>query len=55
MIGKLSPASLQLAIARLPWLPGRSHGGRMIHPLATLVVLVIVFALLYWAVRRRPS
>jgi hypothetical protein len=55
MIGKLSNASLQLAFNSLPWLPGRSHGGRMIHPFATLVVLVIVFALLYWAVRRRPS
>jgi hypothetical protein len=55
VIAKHTSASLSLAFARLRWLPGRSHGGRVIHPLATLVVLVLVFALLYLAVRRKPG
>ncbi|MFY9746124.1 MAG: hypothetical protein WA891_03950 [Acidobacteriaceae bacterium] len=55
MSAKLTSASLLLGFARVPWFPGRSHGGRMIHPLATLVVLVLVFALLYFAVRRKPN
>jgi hypothetical protein len=55
VIARFTSASLLLALARVPWFPGRTHGGRMIHPMATLVVLVIVFALLYFAVRRKPD
>ncbi|MGB9028568.1 MAG: hypothetical protein WCC27_00500 [Acidobacteriaceae bacterium] len=55
MFAKLTSAFLSLVFYPLPWLPGRFRGGRMIHPLATFVVLILVFALLYFPVRRKPN
>jgi hypothetical protein len=57
MIDKLADLSVQLASASLPWLPiGRHHGrGGLHHPLASLIVLVFLLALIFWAFRRKPS
>jgi hypothetical protein len=57
MIDKLANFSVQLASVSLPWLrAGRHHGrGGLNHPLASLIVLVLVFALVFWALRRKAS
>jgi hypothetical protein len=57
MIDKLANLSVQLASASLPWLPaGRHHGrGGINHPFASLIVLVLLLALIFWAFRRKPS
>jgi hypothetical protein len=55
-IAKLTPALLHLALVHiLPWLPGRSHGGGVPHPLVSLILLVLIVALVYWTFRRRTS
>jgi hypothetical protein len=38
----------------LPLLRGRHHGG-INHPLASLLLLVLVFGLILWAFRRKPN
>ncbi len=56
ILAKLSTASLHLA-ATLPFLPGsrtRHHGG-LDHPLVSLLLLILIFALILWAFRRKPS
>ena len=55
MIDKLTPATPYLAVAKLPWFPGRSHGGRVAHPLVSLIVLVLILALVFWVFRRKPG
>ncbi|MGC2301354.1 MAG: hypothetical protein WA476_21290 [Acidobacteriaceae bacterium] len=57
MIDKLANIPLQLASASLPWLPAGRHHGRagLNHPLASLIVLVLLLALIFWAFRRKPS
>jgi hypothetical protein len=55
MIDKLTAVPFHFAVTLLPWIPGRHHGGRINHPLASLILLVLVFALVYWAFRRRAS
>lgn len=56
ILEKLSSASLHLA-ATLPFLPGtgRRHHGVVGHPLLSLLLLVLIFALILWAFRRKPS
>ncbi len=56
ILEKLSSASLHLA-ATLPFLPGsgRRHHGVDGHPLASLLLLVLIVALILWVFRRKPS
>lgn len=45
-----------LALAVLPWLPlSRAHGRGVSHPLASLISLILIFALIAWAFRRKTS
>ncbi len=55
-IAKLTSAHLHLAFVHvLPWLPGRSHGRGVSHPLVSLILLILILALVYWAFRRKTS
>jgi hypothetical protein len=56
MIGKLTTASLHLAFAtQFPWLRAGRNGRAVCisHPLVSLIVQVLVFALVFWALRRK--
>ena len=45
-----------LSSAVLPWLPlSRAHGHGVSHPLASLISLILIFALIIWAFRRKAS
>ena len=44
-----------LAASIPPWLWDRHHGGRVAHPLLSLLVLAALLALIAWAFSRRAS
>lgn len=39
----------------IPWLYTRPHHGGNAHALASLIVLVLVLALVFWIFRRKPN
>lgn len=56
MIEKLTAVSLQLGCALvLPWLRLQPHGGRVNHPLVSLILLILILALVYWGFRRKAK
>jgi hypothetical protein len=56
MTAKLTAVSLRFAATLvLPWLPLHAHGGRVNHPLVSLILLILILALVYWGFRRKPG
>jgi hypothetical protein len=51
----MTPFLVVLGLPWFPWLTSRAHGGSVVHPLASLVILAGVLLLVDCTFRRKPS